>query len=270
MFEIPKLWAGTQESFDFMLTAYAEANEIAAARAGSKDPFELPPLLETRDGVAVISMKGPLVPGNAGFMRIFGITGYADLQEAFVEAATTKGVKSALLYAATGGGAVEGADETSQVLKQLAGIKPVVTYAGGNMASAGVWVGSAGTKVLVSATSIIGSVGVLVTHIERSKQLEKDGIVATIVRSGKWKALVNGIEPLSEEAKKQLQAMVDDLNQIFESRLAVNYGVSPKVVHDKMGQGREFLGVRAVEAGFADGIASFQEAFAVAKILGSR
>ena len=267
MFEIPKLWAGSQESFDYLLIALESAHQMVESRAGSGDPFELPPLVEVKDGVGIVAIKGPLVPGAAGFMRLFGVTGYADIQEALVQAATNKSVKSIMLDVNSGGGAVDGADETSQFVAQMAAMKPVLTYASGAMASAALWVGSAGTRRLASQTSQVGSIGVVFTHMERSKQLEKDGIGATIVRSGKYKALVNGIEPLNADAKAEMQSMVDDLNTIFENRVASNLGVPVKKVHDKMGQGRMFLGVRALEAGLVDGIASGQLAFLTTKLL---
>jgi len=268
MFEIPKLWAGSQASFDLLIAAMDSAYGILESRAGTKDPFELPPLVQVQEGVGVVSIKGPLISGNAGFMRLFGVTGYADIQEALMEAAENKSVKSLLLTVASGGGAVDGADETSEFVKNLGALKPIVTYASGAMASAAYWVGSAGARRLASRTSIVGSIGAVFTHMERSKQLEKDGIGATVIRSGKFKALVNSIEPLSETAKAQMQAMVEAISGIFEERVAGNLGVSTKVVRDRMGQGREFLGADAQAVGLVDGIASIQEAFAVAKLLG--
>ena len=106
------------------------------------------------------------------------------------------------------------------------------------------------------------------THYDRSEMLKKDGIKATVFRSGKWKALGNPNEPLNEAGREQLQSMIDDLNQIFEDRVAGNLGITSKQVRDRMGQGREFLGARAVEVWLVDGVSSSQEAFAVAKVLG--
>jgi signal peptide peptidase SppA len=268
MFGIPKIWAGTQEAFDFLLVAMESAYQIVEARAGAKDnPFELPPLLEARDGVGIVAVKGPLVAGSAGFMRLFGVTGYADIRDALVEAVADRSVKSIMLDVSSGGGAVEGADEASRFVSQVSAMKPVLTYASGGMASAAYWVGSAAQRRLASQTSVVGSIGTMATHIEYSKQLEKDGVGATIIRSGKWKALANSIEPLSAEGKAQLQSMVDDMNQIFESRVAANLGISAKAVHDRMGQGRVFLGARALDVGLIDGLASYQEAFLATKML---
>lgn len=267
MFEIPQVWAGTQESLDLVLQAALQAQAMTAARAGSKDPFELPPLLTTQDGVGVIEIRGPLIAGSAGFMRLFGITGYADIQEAYGMALEDKSVKSILQVVASGGGAVEGADETSLFIRKAAAIKPVVTLAAGNMASAALWLGSAGLRRFASATSVVGSAGVMTVFMDRTEQLAKDGIKPKVFRSGKFKALGTGLEPLSSAAEQQIQDMVDGMNDVFEARLAANYGVSQKTVHDKMGQGREFLGAKAIEVGLIDGLASFDEAFAVTKIL---
>lgn len=268
MFEIPRIWAGSQDSFDLLMAAMISATEIVEARAGRDDPFELPPLLDVQDGVGVVSVKGPLVAGSAGFMRLFGITGYSDIQAAVAEAVKDKGVKSILLDVKSGGGMVEGADETSQFVRQASALKPVLTYAGGTMASAAYWVGSAANRILATKTSIVGSLGVVVVAMDRSKQLEKEGITAHVVRSGKWKMLANGVEPITEFALAELKAMVMDLSEMFEERVAANLGTSQKNVHDRMGQGREFLGARAVEVGLVHGIANFQEAFATAKVLG--
>lgn len=267
MFEIPKIWAGTHDSLDILLGAMASAYAMVEARGTSKDPFELPPLVEIKDGVGIVSLKGPLVSGSAGFMRLFGIMGYSDFQEALLEAAASKSVKSIMLDVSSPGGAVEGVDEASDMIKQVAALKPVLTYAGGNMLSAGYWLGSGGSTLLASRTSIIGSIGVVVTHIEYSKRMEKEGTTPTVIRSGKWKALGGPYEPLSDLAKQELQSMAEDINQLFEARVATNLGVSQQKVHDKMGQGRQFMGAKAQEVGLVDGIASFQEAFLTAKLL---
>lgn len=268
MIELPRLWSGSQDTLEYLAAAADSAQAYLEARAGSVDPFELPPLLVVQEGVGMVSVKGPLINGNAGYMRLWGVTGYADIQEAVMQAAETKTVKSILMLYATGGGAVEGVDETSNFIKQISALKPVVTYATGSMASAGYWLGSAAARRMASATSIVGSIGVTVTHFDRSEQLKKDGIDAKVYRSGKWKALGNPYEPRSDLFDEQMQSMVKDLNDIFEARIAANLGVTTRQVHDRMGQGREFLGARAVEVGLVDGVATLQEAFTVAKMLG--
>jgi signal peptide peptidase SppA len=268
MYTLPRIWAGTQESLDCLVQAMAQAHMLVQARARAMPmDSELEPLLVVQDGVARLDLRGSLTSGSAGWMRMFGILGYDDIQAAMEEALTSKSVKAIMLNVSSGGGAVEGADETSEAIRRAATIKPVLTYAGGPMASAAYWLGSAGNRRLGSRTSVVGSIGTLVVHMESSEMLKKDGIKATVFRSGKFKGLGNPYEPLSSEAEDQIQGTIDAMNSVFEERVALNLGVTQKTVQTKMGQGRQFIGAQAVEAGLLDGIASYQEATLTAKLL---
>ena len=268
MYEIPKFWAGSQESLDYLETAMEAVQSLLESRSSAKDPFEPPPTFAVQEGVGIVSIKGPLISGAAGWMRMFGVTGYSDIQDGIMGALNDKSAKAILLDIASGGGAVEGADETSSFIREASKLKPIVTLATGSMASAAYWLGSAANRRLASRTSIVGSIGVTMTHYDRSEQLKKEGIKATVFRSGKWKAVGNPNEALTEAGQAQIQAIIDDLNQIFEDRVAANLGLTAKQVRERMGQGREFLGARSVEVGLVDGISTTQEAFAVAKVLG--
>lgn len=268
MFQMPSFWAGDDASLHLLESAMESVYAMTEARAGkSSDPFELPPLVTVQDGVGIVSLKGPLVSGSAGFMRLFGITGYDDFQEALLEAATDKSVKSIMLNVSSGGGDVNGVDEASDILKQVGTLKPVLTYASGPMQSAAYWLGSAGTRRLAGRTSQVGSIGVIAVHFERTKQLEKDGITPTVVRSGKWKALGGPYESLSALAKAEIEKQVMAINDIFEQRIAANLGVGQVKVHERMGQGRSFMGAEAVDVGLVHGIATHQEAFLTAKAM---
>lgn len=264
MYETPEIWAGSQESLELVL----KAAQVTFSAYGSRREDDFPPLWEAQDGVAVISISGPTISGSAGFMRMFGVVGYTDIQEAFAEAAADSSVRSILAVYASGGGAVPGCDECSEFIASVSKVKPVVSYAAGNMQSAAYWLGSAGARVYASRTSFVGSIGVFTVAIDRSKQLENDGIKVKVVRSGKWKGLGTGLEPFTDEYLESVQAKVDQLNAVFEERVAANLGVPRSQVSSRMGQGREFLAAEAVEVGLIKAVATSQEAFEVARILG--
>jgi signal peptide peptidase SppA len=268
MMQIPDVWLGSLEALNYVIAASAKVAEMRAR--GGELAMELPPIYEVREGVAVVEMSGPLVMGSAGFFRMFGILGYDDLRQGLNEAVAQKDVKSLLLNVSSGGGHASGTEDASAHLKEIDKLKPVVTHTGSMMASAAYWIGSSARRILATKTAEVGSIGCVITHMERSEQMKRDGVKATIIRSGPYKHAANSIEPLSDEAKADLQSKVDDLNGMFEAGVARNLGVPVKTVHEKMGGGRVFLGFRAQEVGLVHGIASFDEAFAVAKILGSR
>jgi signal peptide peptidase SppA len=267
--EIPKLWLGSRESLDYVIQAAGKVAEMRAARGGDFS-LDLPPVYAVQDGVAVVDLAGPLINGSAGFFRIFGVMGYDDLRAGLNEAVAKKDVKSVLLSVNSPGGAANGAEDAAAHVKQVDKLKPVVTHTGSQMGSAAYWVGSSARRILAAKTSEVGSIGAVIVHMERSKQLDQEGIKATVIRSGPFKHAGSPYEPLSDEVKADMQSKVDDMNDIFEKGVAANLGVSQKTVHEKMGGGRVFLGFRAQEVGLVHAVSSFDEAFAAAKYLGSR
>jgi ClpP class serine protease len=136
-------------------------------------------------------------------------------------------------------------------------VKPVYAFTDGTMASAAYWLGSSAGAVFVSQTAMTGSIGVIATHTEYSKALKEAGIGVTVMRAGEYKALANSMEPLSEVAKMQLQDQLNAAYGVFIGHVAEARGTSVAIADKTMGQGREFFGSAAVDAGLADGVRTF-------------
>lgn len=277
---ISNLWYGTEESYFAFQDAHRRVSEmtlagpdaikaavIAAGGGRGDDPFGMPPLWQAQGNVAVLNIEGSLISGSAGFMRLFGAIGYADIQAALHEIALDKDITSVLMNIDSGGGHVDGVEDTGEVIRALSKLKPVISYTGGTMGSAAYWLGSSADSVLSAKTAQVGSVGTLIVHMERSKQLAASGVTATVVRFGKHKALANAIEPLSEDGQKQLQSLADESGQIFVDYVADRRGMSSAQFQKTAGEGRVFMGRQAEEVGLVDGITNFTGALAKAKSL---
>lgn len=266
------LWAGTQASLESALLVQEKiqakmlAGEFSLDASAGKDATP-PKRYETVDGVAVIPVKGPLINADLPefFAQMFGITTYPGLQRAFAEAAADKNVKSVLLDVNSPGGSVAGIMDTVDSLQTLRAAKPVNTFAGDLMASAGYWLGSTTDHVTSTKMSTVGSIGVIGTHIEVSKMLEKEGVTPTVLRAGEHKALASQYEPLSDKARAQMQDRLDAVYTQFVDHVANARGVSYPVAHSKMANGKEFFGEAALSAGLVDSIGKFPDALAFAK-----
>jgi signal peptide peptidase SppA len=258
MFE--NVWLGTQSSYEVF---------EAAKKEPKVDSYGLPSMVDVQDGVAVITIQGSLVSGSSGYMRMFGVVGYADVQDALLQAVADKSAKSILLSIDSGGGAVAGVNDASKVIAEINKVKPVVTYTGGMMASAALWLGSSASKMYASETAITGSLGVLMVHASRARQLENDGIKVTVIRAGKDKALMNPYEDLTDKAMEDAQSKADALYDVFLSHVADSRGMSLTAADAAFGQGREFVGKQAVKAGLIDEVGSLTDAFMYAKSLQS-
>lgn len=244
----------------------AEIQHRAEARAlmssGREEPQEAPYSLQ--GSVAVIDITGNLVNGNAGFMSYFGYTGYGDIRNSLVAAVSDQAVGSILLNVDSGGGQVAGVHELAQLIARVDKVKPVVTYTGGMMASAALWLGAGGRKVVAGETAMVGSLGILQIHIDRTKQLEMDGVKATIIRAGEDKALANPYEPLSDAGKAALQSQADAMYDVFLSHVAQQRKLSVAVAQKQFGGGSVFVGQQALSANLVDEVGGFEAAYAAA------
>lgn len=261
-----KFWAGTADSFNAAVAGMEKAQAFISMGGDAPD---LPSLWGKQDGLAVIDISGATVSGSSGFGRFFGVIGYDDIRAAIVEAVSDPEVKSVLLHINSGGGAVMGASDLNQFIAKVCKSKPMATYSDGILASAAYWYGCATGNISASSTSIVGSLGVLSTHVERSVQLANDGVKVTVVRAGKYKALTNSVEPLSEEGLAGMQTQVNALYDIFMTDVAKCRKTTVSSVDSEMGQGREFIGKASVAVGLVDKIANYDQAIAAAKTLDS-
>ena len=262
----PTLWFGSHESYAEFQANLKKAEDFIAARdeddEDEKDKFE--DMYERDGNVGVLKISGHLINGYAGpFFRMFGIIGYEDIAEAATLAAADRQASKLLLAVASPGGSVAGVNQASSILNALAKVKPMTGYTE-LAASAGYWLFSNAPYLFASETAITGSIGVIKIHREYSKMEEKEGITTTVMRAGKYKMLANPYEPLSEDAKAQIQSQLDDIYEGFIGVVAENRGTTTVIADQIMGQGREFIGKRGVEAGLVDALGSYNEALAYA------
>ena len=250
------LWFGTQASHQAAVAL--EASIGRQLTAGAFDAGEDPNYLLAKAGhVGIVSVKGPLLNSDNPILAFFGVSTYPAIRRAVVAAAKDPEIKSILLDVDSGGGAVSGVADTADLISRVdSKVKPVHTFASGTMASAAYWLGVSGRTRAATQTSEVGSIGVLMVHFDRSKQLEQDGVKATVIRSGKYKAMENPFEPLSKDAKEQLQAHVDAAYQVFGDHVASRLGMSFAEMDRKVGQGRVFFGAQAKDAGLVGEISN--------------
>lgn len=256
------IWAGTDLSYH----AYLEAINQAEARINAgwseddeEDEDDKPYLLSVDDnGLATVRIAGAMSNVDRWYNKYFGIASYPAIREALVYAANDANVKMILLDINSGGGSVNGVSDTGDLIRLINNkVKPVYAYTDGAMCSAAYWLGCSAEKVFSSNVSTVGSIGVIATHMEYSKQLKEDGVGVTVMRSGRFKALMNSFEPLTEEAKAEYQSQLDAAYKVFASHVAVMRGRTYEDVDTNLGQGREFFGEAAFAAGLVDGIESF-------------
>lgn len=260
-----KLWAATQEVMEMghqiLCSAPKMALEAASGKMAYSGDYERGSRLLSRQGaVAVASISGPLIPGNPWYASFMGATGYGEIREALVQAAQDPDVGAIVMDIRSGGGAVSGVTDVADLIQRIdTQVKPVYAYTDGTMASAAYWLGSSARKIGISKAAEVGSIGVLTVHTDVSRALDADGITQTVIRSGPYKALGHPSEKLSSLANQVLADQVQETADVFTEHVAQQRGMPAEKVDTEVGQGRMFMGSKAVEAGLADEVTTFDE-----------
>lgn len=206
------------------------------------------------DGVAVISASGALVhrsrmDGNSSYLL-----GYNELALQVEDAQNNPDVHAILQVMDTPGGEVSGAFEYSDRIHALRGKKPMWAIADSLAASAGYLGGSAFDQLAVAATGYVGSIGVVMRHVDMSRKLANDGVQVTHIFAGDHKIDGNPYEPLPASVRADLQAEIDSLYTLFVDAVVRNRGLNAQAVRNT--QANTYRGQAAVSLGLADRVAT--------------
>jgi signal peptide peptidase SppA len=210
--------------------------------------IERPAPARGADGaIAVIPLTGLMFYRSGFFASLLGWKGTADIARAVREASANPGVKALLLDVDSPGGEVAGTEELAAAIADAAQRKPVTAAVNTMAASAAVWAISGASTITITPSGQTGSVGVLAVHDDLSQMAEKAGIKRTYVSAGKYKTAGNPFEPLSAEARSDLQATVDTYYAMMVDRIASGRGVAAERVRTGFGEGR-MVGAREAVA----------------------
>jgi protease-4 len=161
------------------------------------------------------------------------------------------------------GGAVAPSQEMYSALKQLRASKPVVASLGSVAASGGYYVAAAADVVVASPGTLTGSIGVIMMVPDVSGLLAKLGIDARVLTAGSKKDMGSAFRPLSEEDRKILQSMADQVHAQFIRAVAEGRGLDLDLTR-KVADGRIMTGEQAKEAGLVDQLGGLEDAIAIA------
>lgn len=221
--------------------------------------FEERPVISGRiEDVVVIPIIGTLVNRSGNMDAMSGITSHRSIRNEIITAANDKSVKAILLDIDSGGGEVEGNFDLGRLIRKVNDeIKPVVAIANGDAFSGAFSLGVSAGQFYMTETGGVGSVGVIIQHVDFSDANEQMGIKITNIKFGEDKDLFSSDSPLSAEAKAVLQKEVNRTGEMFVNHVAQMRGISKEVViGTKAGL---LFGQEAVNINFIDGISSFDD-----------
>lgn len=222
-----------------------------------------------KDGpaVAVVDIWGVIKRGEAG--RPWDDDGDSTSSTAVVKlldaVAADTDVKAVLLRVNSPGGSVVASDE---IYTALRGLKvPVVAVMGEVAASGGVYVSMGASHVVAHPETFTGSIGVIMSLTTAEDLLQKVGVRAHTIKSGKFKDIGNMARAPTDEEKAQLQHLVEESYERFVGIVAEGRKLPPEKVKT-FADGRILSGRQALALGLVDALGTEKEATAKAAELG--
>jgi len=168
-------------------------------------------------------------------------------------------VKAILVTINSPGGTVVGGENLYLGLQDVASEKPVVAVMGSTATSAAYMTAIGTDRIFARQGTLTGSIGVIMQTADITGLMDKIGVKPETIKSGALKAQPNPMEPMSDEAREHIQAVVMDMYDLFVGMVAERRGLEADAVK-KLADGRVFTGKKALDAGLIDAIGGEAEA----------
>lgn len=210
--------------------------------------------------VGILPIHGVLEARTTFLGQMLGMTSYESIQRGFSSLLTDDSVSTIVMDMATPGGMAYLCHETANMIYNARGRKPIIACINPFAASGGIWLASAADRIVITPSGDTGSVGVIAEHVDISKALEANGETVTTIRStnAPYKGEQTDMEPLSAEAKANMQVRADAIHAQFAADLAKFRGVSVEHVNERFGKGRVINAETALAAKMVDRIDTLQ------------
>lgn len=210
-------------------------------------------------GTLHIPVKGVLIH-NFGYAVSDWITGYEYITRALQRGLADSNVRRIALLVDSPGGEVAGCFECADKILDARVVKPIHGFAHESAYSAAYALISATSKIHVSRTGGVGSIGVVTSHMDVSERMAQMGVKITFIHAGKHKVAGNAYEPLPEDVKARIQVRIDELYDVFVSTVARNRMMDEDAV--RATEALCFTASEALSNGLADSVGPLDETLA--------
>ena len=256
-----------------VLGADVTVNNLIAVDGGSRpsmgvlrgqSEFEPDRLAHTEmtlhDGIALIEVEGTLVHKGGWLDRSSGVTSYEEIM-AEVASAAAAGARGAVFEVDSFGGEAAGAFDAAEAIHELGQVMPTMAILTDHACSAGYLLASACHDIVMPATGIAGSIGVVRMHADYSGLLAKEGVTVTLLHAGAHKVDGNHYEPLPDAVRARIEGELASCHALFADTVGRYRGARLTAAQAMATQAQTYLGPEALALGLVDAVARPRIAF---------
>ena len=209
----------------------------------------------SKDRIAVIYAEGVIIYGEGEE----DLVGQGAINKSLKIAREDDRIKAIVLRVNSPGGSALASELIWRELELTRAVKPLIVSMGDVAASGGYFIACNADKIFAETTTITGSIGVYGTIPNINEFASNIGINAEQVKTNKNAVTYSFFEPMSEEQEFFLKEGVEDIYELFTSRVANGRGMTQDQVK-AIAEGRVWTGNSAVQNGLVDEIGGLDDA----------
>lgn len=211
------------------------------------------------DKAALFTIEGPMTKKP---ITLFGMDcggfSYEQFKEDFRTVADS-GVKTVGFMLDSGGGEADSLFDTANYVRSIAdenGIR-IISYVDSLAASACYGIAAISDEIIMSASSTVGSIGVVLRLINDSEALKKEGYERIYVTAGADKVPFDAAGKFKDSFLTDIQEKIDVMYGEFTEHVAKYRNLSVEQV--KATEARTYLSTQALALGLADSTMTLEE-----------
>ena len=193
------------------------------------------------DTVAVIPLEGEIGYGESNILE-GQVANPESIENSLRQAEEDPTVSAILLEINSPGGSPVASEEVMSSVKNCT--KPVVVWISDQGASGAYLVASSADKIVASPSSIVGSIGVILSLTDLSELYQKIGVNKYSIKAGEYKDMGADYRNLTSSEQKMLQEMVDQDYDYFIRLVALNRNLNESYVRS-IAEGKIYTGSQA-------------------------
>jgi len=182
---------------------------------------------------------------KVGIVTVSGIiTDSQEIVEQLGAFGEDKTIRAVVLRIDSPGGDVASSQEIYAAVKDLRKDKKVVASLGAIAASGGYMIACAADKIVANPGTITGSISAVMYFADAEDLLKKIGLKSLVIKSGKYKDIGSPARKMTDDERKILQELVDDIYNQFLDVIIKDRKTSREETK-KISDGRVFSGRQA-------------------------
>ena len=214
--------------------------------------------------VAVVPVQGEIAYSQSNILG-GGVATPQSITDGIKQAEEDSAVSAIVLDVNSPGGSPVASEEIMNAVKNAK--KPVVVWISDIGASGAYLVASPADKIMASPSSIVGSIGVILSLTDLSGLYQKIGVNQYAIKAGEYKDMGASYRDLTPEEEQMLQEMVNQDYDYFIKQVAENRKLDLEYVRS-IAEGKIYTGTQAKELKLVDETGDREKAIESAARLG--